>query len=228
MVFLSPSFAKALTNDYDSFNKHIVVSTLATPIKSKHAKTSPFLSLYDEKLLHIEFIHKNITNPLSLIKYYFPTHPTDGAQQHFIPHDQYKTIQFYQNILQQEGSIIIKAIYDQFSNRKLLYHKIEIIKFTSFRQWGTYPFVLKPLQGHPIQYSYYDYIDAWFKILLHQNDNMSHSWFITWHEKYNFVKPECQPPMWFIKWWSKHGSHVEIIPDTCGLPSFQSIPMIHH
>jgi hypothetical protein len=204
MVFLgkpiqSPSFAKALTNDYDSFNKHIVVSTLAAPIKSKHAKTSPFLSLYDEKLLHIEFIHKNITNPLSLIKYYFPTHPTDGAQQHFIPHDQYKTIQFYQNILQQEGSIIIKAIYDQFSDRKLLYHKIEIIKFTSLRQWGTYPFVLKPLQGHPIQYSYYDYIDAWFKILLHQNDNMSHSWFITWHEKYNFVKPECQPPMWFIK-----------------------------
>ena len=43
---------------------------------------------------------------------------------------------------------------------------------------------------------------------------MSHSWFITWHEKYNFVKPECQPPMWFIKWWSKHGSQAEIIPDT--------------
>jgi hypothetical protein len=82
------------------------------------------------------------------------------------------------------------------------------------RQWGTYPFVSKPLQGHPIQYSYFDYIDAWFKILLHQNDNMSHSWFIQWHEKYNFIKPECQPPMWFIKWWSKHGSQTEIIPDT--------------
>ena len=75
----SPSFAKVLTSDYDPFTKHMVVLTLAAPIKSKHAKTSIFLSLYDEKLFHIEFIHKNITNPVSLIKYYFPTHPTDGA-----------------------------------------------------------------------------------------------------------------------------------------------------
>ena len=91
----SPSFAKTLTSDYNPFNKHIVASTPAAPIKSRNAKTSPFLSLYDEKLFHIEFIHKNITNPLSLIKYYFPTHPTDGAQQHFNPLDQYKTIPFY-------------------------------------------------------------------------------------------------------------------------------------
>jgi hypothetical protein len=151
----------------------------------------------------------------SLIKYYYPTNSHDGLQQHFALHDQYKTIQFYQNVLQQEGSIIIKSIHDQFTTeRRLLYHKIEIVKFTSLRNWGTFPFILKPLQGHPIKYSYYNYIDAWFKILLHQNDNMSHSWFIAWHEKYNFTKTECQPPMWFIKWWSKHGSQTEIIPDT--------------
>ena len=81
------------------------------------------------------------------------------------------------------------------------------------RQWGD-PFNKKPLQGHPIEYSYYDYIDAWYKILLYQFDDMSHSWFIQWHEKYNFIKPECQPPIWFIKWWSKHGFQAEIIPDT--------------
>jgi hypothetical protein len=211
----SPSFAKALTSDYDPFAKQIVASTPTTHVKSKYAKTSHFLPLYDEKLLHIEFLHRNITNPLTLIKYYYPTNPHDGTQQHFAPPDQYKTIQFYQNILQQEGSIVIKTtIYDKFSiERKVLYHKIEIIKFTSLRQWGTYPFILKPLQGHPIKYSYYDYIDAWFKILLHQNNNMSHSWFLAWHKEYNFIKSKCQPPMWFLKWWSKHGSQAEIIPD---------------
>jgi hypothetical protein len=52
------------------------------------------------------------------------------------------------------------------------------------------------------------------KILLYQFDDMSHSWFIQWKEKYNFIKTECQPPMWFLKWWSKHGCQVEIIPDT--------------
>ena len=95
----SPSFAKALTSNYDPFAKQIVASTPTTHVKSKYAKTSPFLPLYDEKLLHIEFLHRNITDPLTLIKYYYPTNPHDGTQQHFAPPDQYKTIQFYQNIL---------------------------------------------------------------------------------------------------------------------------------
>uniref|UniRef100_A0A2N9EL05 Uncharacterized protein n=1 Tax=Fagus sylvatica TaxID=28930 RepID=A0A2N9EL05_FAGSY len=43
---------------------------------------------------------------------------------------------------------------------------------------------------------------------------MSHSWFIQFNKDFQFTKPECQPPMWFLKWWSKHGSQVEIIPDT--------------
>ena len=29
--------------------------------------------------------------------------------------------------------------------RKVLNHKIEIVKFTSFKQWGSHPFLLKPL-----------------------------------------------------------------------------------
>ena len=49
---------------------------------------------------------------------------------------------------------------------------------------------------------------------MYQFDDMSHSWFIQFHKDYQFVKQECQPPMWFLKWWSKHGSQVEIIPDT--------------
>ena len=146
----STSFAKALTSSYDPFNKHIVPSTPVAPIKTKNAKTSPFHPLYDEKLFHIEFIHRSITNPLHLIRAYFPTHPSDGAQQHFSPTDQNKTIQYYQNILQQEGSIIIKAIHNQFTpKREILYHKIKIIKFTSFRNWGTHPNILKPLKNTP-------------------------------------------------------------------------------
>jgi hypothetical protein len=157
----STSFAKALTSPYDPFNKHIVPSTPAAPIKTKNARTSPFHPLYDEKLFHIEFIHRSITNPLHLIGAYFPTHPSDGAQQHFSPTDPNKTIQYYQNILQQEDFIIIKAIHNQFTpEREILCHKIEIIKFTSFRSWGTHTNILKPLKGHPIPYSYYDYIDA--------------------------------------------------------------------
>uniref|UniRef100_A0A2N9G049 Uncharacterized protein n=1 Tax=Fagus sylvatica TaxID=28930 RepID=A0A2N9G049_FAGSY len=32
-------------------------------------------------------------------------------------------------------------------------------------------------------------------------------------QEFNIVKPDCQIPMWFLKWWSKHGAQVEIIPD---------------
>ena len=39
----SPSFARTLTSDYDPFNKQIVASTLAAPIKTKYAKPSPYL-----------------------------------------------------------------------------------------------------------------------------------------------------------------------------------------
>uniref|UniRef100_A0A2N9GKC3 Uncharacterized protein n=1 Tax=Fagus sylvatica TaxID=28930 RepID=A0A2N9GKC3_FAGSY len=43
---------------------------------------------------------------------------------------------------------------------------------------------------------------------------MAHSWFIQFNTEFQFTKPECQPPLWFLKWWSIHGSQAEIIPDT--------------
>jgi hypothetical protein len=177
----NPSFARAITSDYDPFAKQVTVPPPTAPTKSQYIKTFPYLPLYDHKLLHIEFHHRNISNPLTLIKYYYLTNPSDGAQQHFAPPDQYKTIQYYQNILQQEGSAVISTLYDKFSiERRVLNHKIQIVKFTSLKSWGSHPFLLKSLKNHPIKYSYYDYIDAWSKILLHQNENMSHSWFIQW------------------------------------------------
>ena len=94
-----------------------------------------------------------------------------------------------------------------------MFHNIEIIKFTHLRDWGN-PWKSKPLKDRSFKYSYYDYIDAWYKILLYQFDDMSHSWFIQFHKDYQFVKPKCQPPTWFLKWWSKHGSQAEIITDT--------------
>ena len=92
LVQQNPSFARALTSDYDPFAKQVTIPPPTAPIKSQYIKRSPYLPLYDHKLRHIEFHHRNISNPLTLIKYYYPTNPSDGAQQHFAPPDQYKTI----------------------------------------------------------------------------------------------------------------------------------------
>ena len=42
-------------------------------------------------------------------------------------------------------------------------------------KWGLNPTSIKVLPGSPIGYSYHDYITAWFRFMLHQNNNMSHS-----------------------------------------------------
>ena len=78
----SSSFAKALVESYDPYNKKIVPATPAAPVKSRKAKAvSPYLPLYVEKLFYIEFFHRGIVdNPLSLIGAYSPVHPTDGIQ----------------------------------------------------------------------------------------------------------------------------------------------------
>jgi hypothetical protein len=151
---------------YDPFNKKIVPATPAAPIKQRNNKkaVSPYFLLFDEKLFPIEFEHRRIEDPLLLIKSYFPLHPTDGVQQHYCPSIPYKTIQFYQNILQQEGSVEIKSIFGKTpaTKNQILFHKVEIIKFTHLRDWG-HPWHSKPLKNHSIEYNYYDYIDAWYK-----------------------------------------------------------------
>jgi hypothetical protein len=196
----SQSFARALTSDYDPFAKKKALQAPTT--QTQYVKSSPYLPIYSHKLFHIEFHHRNISNPLTLIKYYYPTNPANGAQLHFTPSDLQKTLQFYQDILQQEGSINITTLYDKFSNDRVLNHKLDIVKITALKTWGSHLFLLRPLQGHSIKYSYYDYIDAWSKILMYQDKNMSHSWFIQWNKEFNITKPECQIPIWFLKWWA--------------------------
>jgi hypothetical protein len=224
----SSSFAKSLTSDYDPFNKKIVLATPAAPIKSKSAKTvSPYVPLYGVKLFYIEFIHRSLTNPLHLISAYYPLHPSDGVQQHFSPSDPGKTIHYYQNILQQEGSIIIKSIFDKFHNKKLLYHKIEIIKFTHMKQWGD-PFTTKPLQGHSPEYSYYDYIDACQKsscinLMICLILGLSSG-------KKNIIllKLNANHPCGFLNGGLSMAVKLRSFQIPCGTPRYQLNRMIHH
>ena len=153
------SFARALSNDYDPFAKK-----KTPPVPTKYIKSSPYFPIYSYKLFHVEFLHWNISNPFTLIKYYYPTNPTDGAHLHFAPFDPKKTLEFYQDIFQQEGSVNITTIYDKLSDGRVLYPKLDIIKFTYPKSWGSHLFLLKPFRGYSIKYSYCDYIEAWSKI----------------------------------------------------------------
>jgi hypothetical protein len=85
----SQSFARALTSDYDPFAKK-----KALPAQTQYVKSSPYLPIYSHKLFHIEFHHRNISNPFTLIKYNYLTNLADGAQLHFTPFDHKKPCNF--------------------------------------------------------------------------------------------------------------------------------------
>ena len=48
----------------------------------------------------------------------------------------------------------------------VLYHKLIITRFVSCKEWGKHLSLVRTMEGSEIQYSYYDYMDAFEKILL--------------------------------------------------------------
>ena len=64
------------------------------------------------------------------------------------------------------------------------------------------------MPSSPIPYSYYDYITAWSRFMLHQNENMSHSWFVNFDKSFTGYLP-----LWFNRWWTQFGPIAEIFPE---------------
>ncbi|KAK9993406.1 hypothetical protein SO802_023109 [Lithocarpus litseifolius] len=59
-----------------------------------------------------------------------------------------------------------------------------------------------------VPYSYHDYVTAWFRFMLHQNENNSHSWFVNFDKEFSSTLP-----LWFDRWWNQFGSIPDIFPD---------------
>ena len=93
---------------------------------------------------------------------------------------------------------------------EVLYHKFIITGFTSCQEWG-HPSSFRKLteyKGSELYYSYYDYMDAFEKILFFQKKNYDHSWFIMFHKKFHSTIPS-----WFLKWWEMFGPISQILPE---------------
>ena len=92
---------------------------------------------------------------------------------------------------------------DRKNPSEVLYHKFIIQSFISCKDWG-HPSSLKTLtvlKGSKPQYHYYDYMDAFEKVLFNQNKNYDHSWFMQFDKKFS-----SPIPSWFLKWWEMFGS----------------------
>nr|POF03546.1 hypothetical protein CFP56_69294 [Quercus suber] len=127
---------------------------------------------------------------------------------HFLPKHPEKNIRFYKSILLQEKSARIENIMNKKNPAEVLYHKVIFTGFVSCEEWGQHPSFLKVLKDSGLHYSYYDYIDAFEKVLFYQNKSFDHSWFLM------FFKPFSSPiPSWFLKWWEIFGPAPQILPE---------------
>ncbi|KAK9997460.1 hypothetical protein SO802_022146 [Lithocarpus litseifolius] len=133
---------------------------------------------------------------------------------HYIPKHPEKNIKYYRCILIQEESARIENIMNKGDPSVVLYHKFIISSFVSCKDWGQHPSLLKKLiglkslSGSELHYSYYDYMDAFEKVLFYQNKNFDHSWFLMFDKKFF-----GQIPTWFLKWWEMFGPVRQIWPE---------------
>ena len=130
---------------------------------------------------------------------------------HYLPKQPEKNIKFYKSILIQEKSTQIENIMNKGNPLEFLYQKFIITGFVSSKEWGRHPSLLKTLidlktlTSSKLHYSYYDYMDAFEKVLFYQNKSFDHSWFLMFDKK--FSNPI---PTWFLKWWEMFGSVPQI------------------
>ncbi|KAD3069263.1 hypothetical protein E3N88_37143 [Mikania micrantha] len=175
-----------------------------TPIKNSNPSSSSDSSLYSinpnskvVKILEPIEEEKVQHSFLTLIDFLYP------RNCHFYDNE-YKTIEYYQPILVDTGSVDIQHILNSQNPSKIDYSKIKIRKVITLEEWKSKPFVQKTLSNfhsYP-QYNDYDYQEAWEKALLFRNFN--HSWFIYYDDQFS-----NNYPRWFIKWFKYMG----IIPD---------------
>ncbi|KAG5631644.1 hypothetical protein H5410_003361 [Solanum commersonii] len=101
------------------------------------------------------------------------------------------------------------------ANTKKVYNfsKLIIKKIIAPEEWGMS--TLKELDYiHPekkvaVKYNYWVYIDGFNKVLLYENANKKHSWFI----KICSNIFDRHIPNWFCKWWTLYGPSVKILPE---------------
>ncbi|KAG5632683.1 hypothetical protein H5410_004400 [Solanum commersonii] len=117
--------------------------------------------------------------------------------------------------------IILSSIGCEFQhfyppNTKKVYNfsKMVIKKIIAPEEWGMC--TLKELdyihleQKVAVKYNYWDYIDRFNKVLLYENANRKHSWFI----KICSNIFDKNIPNWFCKWWTLYGPSVKILPES--------------
>ncbi|KAL4613897.1 hypothetical protein ACB092_07G015100 [Castanea dentata] len=198
-----PNYSSVLVSAYDPYALTPVNQPVRTIYPRKPNASQYVKKQYFQNLFFVEPNRAAIKNPLQIAKSYFP------PLCHWVPEHGAKRLEFYSDILRQEDATVIKTIFDLDDKNKIIYHSVYLKNIVTEASWGHSPTFTKSLPKHSVPYSYHDYIDAWFKFMLHQNETMTHSWFINFDKEFD---NNADLPLWFIRWWNQFGSDIEIFP----------------
>jgi hypothetical protein len=191
--------------DYSLYLVSKLESTSFLPVTyTPHIHISPvYIRLPSvQSLFSIEKNHSHIKSPNELALSYFP------PDFHWIPEYPQKNLAYYTNILIQTESIRFNPIFSKTSDSIKLNGNIAyFVNFISERNWGIHHSTLRPFVNSAIPYSYYDYIDAWFKFMLLQTPEFNHFWFLNFDKNFKSTFP-----LWFLQWWKHFGLILDILP----------------
>ncbi|WMV13409.1 hypothetical protein MTR67_006794 [Solanum verrucosum] len=124
----------------------------------------------------------------------------------------YKTHSYYETILRSTGSAEFHY-FSGYNTSENVYNfsKIIIKQIISIEDWGISSMKERQISLNkvPTSFTYWDYIDAFSKVLYNSNERHKHTWFIKVCAKI-FIEPI---PNWFLNWWSHHSPTTKILPN---------------
>ena len=184
-------------------SKPIVQKSIPSTSSSISPATIPYLTNPNTKIIKIlesievEKVQKSF---FTLIDFLYPK----GC--HFY-NGEYKTREYYQAILQDSESALIRHNFNNQDPSKIAYSQVKILRVLTLEDWNSKPYISKTLSNFPSypQYNYYDYQEAWEKTFLLRN--YDHSWFFQFDDNFSNIYPT-----WFIKWFKYMGIRPEAFP----------------
>ncbi|KAG5590299.1 hypothetical protein H5410_040813, partial [Solanum commersonii] len=129
----------------------------------------------------------------------------------YFPGESYKTRKYYETLLISTG-----VEFQHFSGYNIgenvyNFSKMIVKQIIHIEDWDISSMTERQisLNNVKISFTYWDYIQAFDKVLCYNNERHKHTWFIKVCAKI-FASPI---PNWFLNWWSYHGPTIKILPE---------------
>ncbi|KAG5572751.1 hypothetical protein H5410_062517 [Solanum commersonii] len=129
----------------------------------------------------------------------------------YFPGEAYKTRKYYETLLISTGVEFQHFAGYNTGENVYNFSKLIVKQIIHIEDWGISSMTERQISLNNVKmsFTYWDYIQAFDKVLCYNNERHKHTWFIKVCAKI-FASPV---PNWFLNWWSYHGPTIKILPE---------------